>query len=326
MQRETDQRNKGVTTAIASSNAKSVPKIKRKNEWIKNWQLYSMLVPGIVFFIIFRYIPLGGIVIAFQNYNIYDGILGSKWVGFENFVTLFSYPEFYKILRNTVVIALYQLIFGFPAPIILALLLNEVRKMAFKRTVQTILYLPHFLSWVIVGGLVINFLSPDSGLLNEIIKLFGGHSIFFMQQAQDFRSIVVASGIWKSVGWGTIIYLAAMAGINPELYESAEMDGAGKFRQAFSITIPTILPTIMVLLLLNIGNFLDLGFEQIYMLLNPLVRDTGEVFDTYVYRVGLLGGQYSLTTAIGLFKSIVGLILLVGSNKLSKKLTGNSIY
>lgn len=326
MQPETERRNEGVTTVIKSSKMKSVPHLKRKNYFVKNWQLYSMLLPGILFFIIFRYIPLGGIVIAFQDYNIYDGVFGSDWVGLKHFITLFSYPEFYKILRNTVLIAFYQLVFGFPAPIILALLLNEVRKMAFKRTVQTVLYLPHFLSWVIVGGLVINLLSPSSGLVNEVIKLFGGHSIFFMQKAEDFRSIVVASGIWKSVGWGTIIYLAAMAGINPELYESAEMDGAGKVRQAFSITIPTILPTIMVLLLLNIGNFLDLGFEQIYMLLNPLVRDTGEVFDTYVYRVGLLGGQYSLTTAIGLFKSIVGLILLVGSNKLSKKLTGNSIY
>lgn len=298
----------------------------KSNYFIKNWQIYSMIIPGLLYFLIFKYIPLGGIVIAFQDYSIYRGVLESPWVGLKHFYNLFEYPEFYSVLKNTLLISFYQLIFGFPAPIILALLLNEVRKMAFKRTVQTVLYLPHFLSWVIVGGLVISFLSPSTGLVNEVLKLFGVNPIFFVQEPEFFRSIVVSSGIWKEVGWGTIIYLAAMAGINPEMYEAAEVDGAGKFRQAISITLPSILPTIMVLLLLRIGNILDLGFEQIYMLLNPLVRETGEVFDTYIYRVGLLGGQYSYTTAIGLFKSIVGLILLVGANKLSKKMTGNSIY
>ncbi|MGP4079106.1 ABC transporter permease [Pseudalkalibacillus sp. R45] len=300
---------------------------KMKNSYlIKNWQIYSMILPGLLYFLVFKYIPLGGIVIAFQDYSVYGGIFESPWVGLKHFQNLFEYPEFYTILKNTLLISLYQLIFGFPAPIILALLLNEVRKMVFKRTVQTVLYLPHFLSWVIVGGLVISFLSPSTGIVNEIVRWFGGEPIFFIQEPEYFRSIIVSSGIWKEVGWGTIIYLAAMAGINPELYEAAEVDGAGKFRQAISITIPCILPTIMVLLLLRIGNILDLGFEQIYMLLNPLVRETGEVFDTYIYRAGLLGGQYSYTTAIGLFKSIVGFILLVGANKLSKKMTGNSIY
>nr|WP_261131976.1 sugar ABC transporter permease [Bacillus sp. Marseille-Q3570] len=298
-----------------------------KNSYlIKNWQIYSMILPGLLYFLVFKYIPLGGIVIAFQDYSVYGGIFESPWVGLKHFQNLFEYPEFYTILKNTLLISLYQLIFGFPAPIILALFLNEVRKMFFKRTVQTVLYLPHFLSWVIVGGLVISFLSPSTGIVNEIVRWFGGEPIFFIQEPEYFRSIIVSSGIWKEVGWGTIIYLAAMAGINPELYEAAEVDGAGKFRQAISITIPCILPTIMVLLLLRIGNILDLGFEQIYMLLNPLVRETGEVFDTYIYRAGLLGGQYSYTTAIGLFKSIVGFILLVGANKLSKKMTGNSIY
>jgi putative aldouronate transport system permease protein len=236
------------------------------------------------------------------------------------------YPEFYVILKNTLVISLYQLAFGFPAPIVLALLLNEVRKVAFKRTVQTILYLPHFISWVVVGGLVINFLSPSTGLLNEVLDKLGMERIFFMQEPSYFRSIVVTSGIWKEVGWSTIIYLAALTGINPELYEAAEVDGAGKMRQVFSITIPSILPTIMILLLLQVGHILDLGFEQIYMLLNPLVREVGEVFDTYIYRVGLLGAQYSYTTAIGIFKSVVGFILIIGANMLSKKTTGNSIY
>lgn len=285
-----------------------------------------MILPGLVYFLIFKYIPLGGSIIAFQDYNVFKGITGSEFVGFKHFKNLFTYPEFMQIFNNTLLISAYKLVLGFPSPIILALLLNEVRKKLFKSTIQSLLYLPHFLSWVIVGGLVINILSPSSGIVNEIIRSLGGKEIFFMQEPGFFRSIVVGSGIWKDVGWNTIIYMAALAGINPQLYEAAEIDGAGKLRQVWSITLPTLLPTIMILLLLQIGNILDLGFEQIYMLLNPLVRETGEVLDTYIYRVGLVGGQFSYTTAIGLFKSVIGLILVVGANKLSKKLTGNSIY
>jgi putative aldouronate transport system permease protein len=316
--------NRNGTARNQSAQSLAVP--KKRNYFVRNWPLYSMILPGLVFFLVFKYIPLGGSIIAFQNYNIFDGVTGSKFVGLKHFDNLFAYPEFYRIFKNTLLISLYQLIFGFPAPIILALLLNEVGKAVFKRTVQTILYLPHFLSWVIVGGLVINFLSPSSGLLNDVVKLFGGEPIFFMQEPGYFRTIIVSSGMWKEVGWGTIIYLAALAGINPDLYEAAEVDGAGKLRQVFSITLPSILPTIMVLLLLRIGNILDLGFEQIYILLNPLVTETGEVFDTYIYRIGLLGGQYSYTTAIGLFKSVIGFVLLVGANYISRKSTGNSIY
>lgn len=285
-----------------------------------------MILPGLLFFIVFKYVPIFGSVIAFQDYNVFSGIFGSEFVGFKHFVNLFTYPEFPRILRNTLLISFYQLVIGFPAPIILALLLNEVRKMMFKRVIQTVIYLPHFLSWVIVGGLVISALSPSYGVVNELLSALGFEKIFFMQKPEYFRSIVVVSGIWKEVGWGTIIYLAALAGINPELYEAAEVDGAGKFRQVFSITLPALLPTIMVLLLLRIGNILDLGFEQIYTLLNPLVKETGDIIDTYIYEVGLLGFQYSYTTAIGIFKSVVGLILIVGVNRLSKKLTGNSLY
>ncbi|RAV23448.1 sugar ABC transporter permease [Paenibacillus contaminans] len=285
-----------------------------------------MIVPGLLFFVVFKYIPLAGSIIAFQDYNVFDGVFGSKFVGMKHFDNLFAYPEFYRVFKNTLLISFYQLLFGFPAPIALALLLNEVRKMMFKRTLQTVLYLPHFISWVIVGGLVINFLSPSTGLLNDVIKWFGGEPVFFMQEPDYFRSIIVISSIWKEVGWGTIIYLAAIAGINPDLYEAAEVDGAGKWRQTISITIPSILPTIMVMLLLRIGNILDLGFEQIYTLLNPLVTETGEVFDTYIYRVGLLGAQYSYTTAIGLFKSVIGFVLLIGANFISRRTTGNSIY
>ncbi|NOU92614.1 ABC transporter permease subunit [Paenibacillus sp. LMG 31456] len=285
-----------------------------------------MVLPGLIYFILFKYIPLTGVIIAFQDYNVFNGIFGSKLVGLKHFYNLFTYPEFLRVLKNTLLISIYQIVLGFPAPIALAMLMNEVRRMFFKRTVQTILYLPHFLSWVIVGGLVINFLSPSSGMVNDILRWMGKEPVFFMQEPGYFRSIVVISAIWKEVGWGTIIYLAALAGINPELYEAAEVDGAGKLKQAFSITLPSLLPTIMVLLLLRVGNVLDLGFEQIYMLLNPLVTETGEIIDTYIYRIGLLGGQYSYTTAIGLFKSLVGVILVVGANQLSKKTTGNSIY
>lgn len=299
---------------------------KKKNYFMKHWPLYSMILPGVLYFVIFKYIPLAGSIIAFQDYNVFKGITGSAFVGFKHFLTLFTYPEFTQVFGNTLLISLYKLVLGFPAPIILALLLNEVRKMAFKRTVQTVLYLPHFLSWVIVGGLVINLLSPSTGIINEIIRAFGGKEIFFMQEPSYFRSIVVGSGIWKDVGWNTIIYMAALAGINPQLYEAAEVDGAGKLRQVWNITLPSLLPTIMILLLLQIGNILDLGFEQIYMLLNPLVRETGEVIDTYIYRVGLVGGQFSYTTAIGIFKSVIGLVLIVGANQLSKKTTGSSIY
>ncbi len=317
-----------MTTTAVSEPQKAPPssQVKKKSYFMKHWQIYSMIIPGILFFVVFKYIPLAGSVIAFQDYNVFDGIFGSKFVGLKHFENLFAYPEFYRVFKNTVLISLYQLVFGFPAPIVLALLLNEIRKMFFKKTLQTVLYLPHFISWVIVGGIVINFLSPSTGLINEVIKWFGGEPIFFMQESGYFRSIVTISGIWKEVGWGTIIYLAAIAGINPDLYEAAEVDGAGKWRQTISISLPTILPTIMVMLLLRIGSILDLGFEQIYTMLNPLVTETGEVFDTYIYRVGLLGAQYSYTTAIGLFKSVIGFVLLVGANYVSKKSTGNSIY
>lgn len=301
-------------------------KRKKKPYILKHWQIYSMVLPGIIFFILFKYIPLGGTIIAFQDYNVFAGIKDSTFVGLKHFETLFMYPEFARVLRNTLLISLYQIGIGFPAPIILALLLNEVRKQLFKKTVQTIVYLPHFLSWVIAGGLVIDFLSPSTGMLNQVLTMFGIDPVFFMQESQYFRSIVVISGIWKEVGWGTIIYLAALAGINPEMYEAADIDGAGKLTQVFKITIPLLMPTIMVLLLLRIGQVLDLGFEQIFMLLNPLVMDTGEIIDTYVYRLGLLGGQYSYTTAIGIFKSVIGFIFIVGANQISKKTTGNSIY
>jgi putative aldouronate transport system permease protein len=284
----------------------------------KYWMLYIMILPGIAYYIIFKYIPLFGSVIAFQDYQIFKGMLGSPWVWFENFKFIFSYQDFYHVLRNTAMIAFYQLIFGFPAPIILALLFNEIRLMFFKRTVQSLFYLPHFLSWVVVGGIVFELLATG-GIVNAIRGFFGAEPILFMQEESYFRSIVVISGIWKGVGWGTIIYLAAITAINPSLYEAAVIDGANRWKQIRYITLPLLFPTILVLFLLNIGNFLELGFDQIFNLLTPMTYSVGDIIETYVYRAGVLQGQFSVTTAIGLFQSIVGFILLWIFNKLARK-------
>jgi putative aldouronate transport system permease protein len=287
--------------------------------------LVLIMLPGILHFLVFRYIPLLGNVIAFQNYNLFTGILESKWVGFEHFRTMLMYPEFLMVLRNTLVLSLLTLLFGFPAPLLLALLLNEVRQMWFKRPLQTMMYLPHFLSWVIVGGIFITLFNRG-GMINNLTLLFSDEPINFILEPAYFRFVLVFIGMWKEVGWGTILYLAAMAGINPHLYEAAVIDGAGRFRQMWSITIPCLMPTIVVLFLLNIGNVLESNTEQVLIFLNPLVREVGDVINTYVYRVGLLQAQFSYTTAIGLFQSVVGLLLVFCANWLSRRTTGESLY
>lgn len=292
----------------------------------KYWVLYALSIPGIIYYIVFKYIPLFGSVIAFQNYNIFHGIWGSEWVGLAHFKRMFAYPDFLNILENTVIIGLYDIVFAFPVPIILALLINELRLLVLKRIVQTAVYLPHFLSWVIVGGIAIGIFSPSTGIVNNILGMFGLDPIYFMGEDRFIRPILIGSGIWKDAGWGTILYLAAIAGVNPDLYESAEMDGAGRLRQTISITIPTIMPTIVILFLLQIGNFLDFGFERVFVFLNALNKNSGEIIDTYVYTAGLVDRQYSYTTAIGLFKSVVGLILIMVGNTLSKKTTGEGLY
>lgn len=287
--------------------------------------LLLIALPGILHFVVFKYIPIAGNVIAFQKYNMFQGILSSPWVGLDNFRMMFGFQEFYHILRNTLALSLLSIVFGFPAPLVLALLLNEMRRMWLKRSVQTLLYLPHFLSWVIVGGIFINLLSID-GFLNTIMKQLGYAPNDYLTNPSYFRGMLVSIGIWKEAGWGMIIYLAALAGINPNLYEAAMVDGAGRWRQMWYITLPSLLPAIVVLFLLRIGGVLDTNVEQVLIFINPLVRDVGEVIDTYVYRIGLLGAQFSLTTAVGIFKSVVGLILIVGLNYISKKSTGESIY
>lgn len=287
--------------------------------------LVLIALPGILHFIIFKYIPLAGNIIAFQNFNLFKGIGGSDFVWLSHFVTMFTYEEFFNILRNTMLLSFYSIVFGFPAPLALALLLNEVRKMWFKRPIQTLLYLPHFLSWVIVGGIFINLLDIN-GIVNQILGWLGARPVDFLSNPNFFRPMIVGISIWKEVGWGTIIYLAALAGINPHLYEAAMVDGAGRWRQMWFITLPSLMPAIVILFLLRIGNVLEANVEQVLIFINPLNRSVGEVIDTYVYRVGLLGAQFSFSTAIGLFQSLIGLTLVVFLNQLSKKTTGESIY
>lgn len=310
----------------AEKQAAAVPQRKplfaymRQNKW-----LYLFLIPGFTYLLIFKYIPMFGIVIAFKDFSLVRGIWGSEWIGFENFEYLFQSAEFYKVLRNSLVLSVYQILFGFPAPIILAVMLNEVRHMLFKRISQTILYLPHFISWVVLAGMIMNFLSPSTGAVNHVIKGFGGEPISFLLKPEFFRTIIVTAEVWKGVGWGTIIYLAAMTSIDPTLYESAKMDGANRFQQIRHITLPGITGTIIVLFILQLGNILDNGFEQIFLLYSPMTYDVADVFETYTYRIGLIDGRMSFAAAVGLFKAAVGFVLIVGANRLSR-LFGKQIW
>lgn len=317
----------GVQAVEQMSGRKQVSKSKNvlRTFW-KFRALYLISVPGILYFIIFKYVPLFGSVIAFQDYNIFSGITGSEWVGLEHFRRMFAHYDFIRVLKNTLLIGLYDLVLAFPAPIVLALLLNELRVVVYKRLLQTIVYMPHFLSWVIVSGIAVGILSPSTGAINQFIGWLGFDHIYFLGEESWIRTVLISSGIWRDSGYGTIIYLAALAGINPDLYEAAEVDGASRWRQSISITLPSLLPTIMILFLLHIGKFLDFGFERVIVFLNPLNRENGEILDTYIYQAGLLDQQFSYSTAIGLFKALVGLFLIATGNILSKKTTGESLY
>ena len=305
-----------------------VARQKRESIWEnmrRHKALYWMTLPGMLYFILFKYVPLLGSVIAFQDYQIFKGLLKSPWVGWANFAYIFQYPDFYRILGNTVKIGFAQILYGFPAPILLALLLNEVGNRKLKRCMQTVLYLPHFLSWAIIGSILFDLLSLN-GVVNLVRTAFGMDPILYMQKADCFVPIVILSSIWKEMGWSAIVYLAAIAGISPELYEAAVVEGASRLKQALYITFPLLLPTITVMFLLRVGNFLNLGFEQIYVLMTPMTQSVGDILDTYVYQYGVLEGKYSMTTAIGLFKSIFGLVLMVLCNSLSKYATGRGVY
>ncbi|NHN31411.1 ABC transporter permease [Paenibacillus agricola] len=291
-----------------------------------NIDMYMLLIPGLAFLILFKYTPLYGILIAFQDFNIFEGISGSTWVGLQQFQKLMHSEEFIQVFMNTLIISMYKIVLLFPIPIIVALLLNEIRRMFFKRTVQTIIYLPHFLSWVIISGLFINILSPSGGLVNQLIEWFGLAPISFLLNNDFFRSVVVFTAGWKEVGWNAIIFIAAIAGIEQEQYEAAAIDGAGRIKQMFHITLPGILPTIVLMFILRIGHLLDAGTEQILTMYNPVVYQTGDVIGTYVYRIGLGKMDYSFSTAVGLFNSVVGFVLILIGNTLSKKLLNRSIW
>ena len=298
---------------------------KKKKNRTGQLEYHLMMAPGMIFLIIFSFVPMVGIVMAFQDYVPAKGILNSAWVGLENFKYMIQIPDSMNILRNTVVIALGKIVFGTLVPIVFALLLNEIRLKWAKKSIQTIVYLPNFLSWAVVAAVVINVFDYN-GPVNSIIQAFGFDPVLFLASNDWFRDIIVATDVWKGFGYGAIVYLAALTGIDPGLYEASSIDGANRFKQLVHITIPGILPTIMLISALNLGNILNAGFDQIFALYNPIVYETGDVIDTYVYRVGLLGQQYSFATAIGLLKSVVSFTLLIGANQLSIKLVKMRIF
>ncbi len=282
--------------------------------------LYILILAPLAVLVIFRYLPMWGAQIAFRDFNLYDGILRSPWVGFEHFQTLFQSEKFFEVFRNTLLINLYKIMFHWPLGVILALLINEVTFMPFKRTAQTLTYLPHFLSWVVVGAIFMDLLSPRGGLVNRALELFGSGPVLFLANERLFRPIIVVSAIYKEVGWNSIIYLAAMQGIDPQLYEACRMDGGGRLRQMWSITLPGIRSTVFFILMLRLGAAVSTDIEQILMFLNPLVYNVGDVIGTYVYRVGLGQLKLSFTTALGLFQSVVGFILLVSANAAMRRM------
>lgn len=292
----------------------------------KHFWLYIMLIPGIAFFVVFHYAPMYGITIAFKKFSMFKGIAASPWVGLQHFQELFSSNYFGVLLRNSLLLSLYKLFWGFPAPILLALLLNEVKKTWFKRSIQTIIYLPHFISWVVVSGILTQLLSPNSGVINLVIKQFGGEPIFFLAKKEYFRTILVASDIWKEAGWGTIIYLAALTGIDPTLYEAAVIDGANRLQQTRHVTLPGIKSTVVVMLLLRMGSILGNNFDQVFVMYNALVMDVADVFETYVYRIGLKEVRYDYATAVGLFQSAVGAVLLLVSNTIARRMGEGGIF
>ncbi|RIX60412.1 sugar ABC transporter permease [Paenibacillus nanensis] len=306
---------------------------KNKNivvRMFKQWDIQLMVWPGLLLVFVFSYLPMYGVLTSFMDYSIFTGgnIWANPWVGFKHFKMFFEAPEFFEVMRNTIVISLLKFVIGFPAPIALALMLNEVRHMVFKRVVQTITYLPHFMSWVIVAGLTMAMLSTENGSVNmllEKIRLID-EPVNFLSIKEYFWSILVSANVWKEIGFGSIVYLAAISGVDPHLYEAADIDGASKFRQIYFITIPSILPVIIIFMILSIGNLLNAGFEDILLLAtNPVLRPVSDVIDTYVYRVGLSNFRYSYATAVGLFKAVISIGLLTMANYLARR-SGNSLW
>lgn len=292
----------------------------------RHWQFYLLVALPLLYLIIFKYVPMFGVVIAFKDYNLVEGILGSPWAGFKYFQQLLDAPYFWDYFRNTLLISLYGLLVGFPAPIILALALNEIRNGIFKKSVQMVTYAPYFISTVIIVSILIVNLSPNVGLLSNIYRALGLEPIDFLGRSELFKSIYVLSDVWQNVGYGAIIYIAALSGVNPELYEAAKVDGATRFQKIRNIDIPSLIPVIVIMLILSLGQIMSLGFEKIYLMQNPLNQNTSEVISTYVYKVGLLGANFSFSTAIGLFNSVINFTLLIIVNFVAKKISSNSLW
>lgn len=291
-----------------------------------NRYLIALFLPGMLYFLVFRYVPIYGLVIAFKDYNFSEGILGSAWVGFDVFKEMFASRGFWEVFKNTIVISALQFAFGFPAPIIFALLLNEIAALRPKKVFQTISYLPHFVSWVILAGLFTQFLSPSTGPINILIQSLGGKPIYFMADVKWFVPILIITEVWKSIGWGSIIYLAAISGIDSEMYEAAAIDGAGRWIRMKSITLPSLAPVITVMLILAIGKLVNDNFDQIFNMYNPSVYKVSDVMSTYLYRKGLENMEYSLATAVGLFKNVIAFAMVIGANALAKRINDNGIW
>jgi putative aldouronate transport system permease protein len=304
-------------------------KIFEKNRFIKTFikqrSLWLIALPGIIWYAVFAYGPMGGLLMAFENYSPARGLLGGPWVGFKWFIQFFQSQFAWRIIRNTLLISIYYIVFSFPIPIVLAILLNEIRSPFFKRFAQTVSYLPHFISLVVVASMVANFLALD-GIINRIIMALGGEAKHFLVLPEWFRTIYIASGIWQHMGWNSIIYLAAISGIDQELYEAATVDGASRFRQIFSVTIPCILPTIVILLILEIGGLLTVSYEKILLLYNPVTYETADVIGTFLYRRGIGMGEFSFGSAVGMFQSLVNLVLIISANAISRKINETSLW
>ena len=292
----------------------------------KNYDLYLLLAPAFVFYIIFCYLPMGGVIVAFKDYNIFDGVLASPWAGLKYFRQMIALPNFYNMVRNTLMLNILSIAVGFPAPIILSLMLNELRSTGFKRVSQSLLYLPHFMSWIVLAGIITNIFSPQYGIVNHILRCFGHDGIFFMANRTWWVVIYVMSGVWQSVGWGTIVYMAALTGIDQCLYEAATIDGAGKWKQMLHVTLPGIMPTISIMFILKMGTLVSIGFEQPMALSNSVVTEVSEVISTYSYTAGVQNGQYSITTAIGLLQSVINMIMVLVTNHISRKMSGSGLY
>jgi putative aldouronate transport system permease protein len=317
--------------AVKPSRKALMPKRNRIGYVKRNYDLYLLLIPALAYVIVFNYLPMAGISIAFKDYNIFaganpiDAIWQSKWVGFKHFVKLFSGRDFGKLFRNTLTISVLRIACVFPLPIITAIMLNEIISVPFKRTIQTVVYLPHFLSWAVVSGIFLTLLG-STGLVNQFIKSMGGSTVNFLSSNRWFRSVLIATDAWKEVGWGSIIYLAAITGVDQEQYEAAMIDGAGKFRQMTAVTLPAIAPTIVMMLILRVSRVLDAGFEQIFVMYNSVVYEVADIIGTFVYREGLGRMNFSYGTAVGLFNSVVALALVLSANAISKRLTEKSIW